>query len=147
VLYKTPGDPLKNVILMDGNVVFRESGAAATSTISGFLATTPVAAKTTFMVGDGQTFPETASFTGGAGTTTFANPFNGSDGPLWDTDTFDVSAQVASGDTSDRANITITSDCLMWVAQAFSVTTTAPTANSDGDGVRLVSTPQREYHR
>jgi hypothetical protein len=147
VLYENPGDPLKNVILMDGDVAFWESGAAATSTISGFLATTPVAAKTTFMVGDGQTFPETASFTGGAGTTTFVDPFDGSDGPLWDTDTFDVSAQVASGDTSDRVNITITGDCLMWVAQAFSVTTTAPTANSDRGGAPLVSTPQRAYHR
>ena len=134
VLYENAGDPTRNVILMDGNVVFPQF-LTATTTISGFVAADPVSAKTTFAVGDGQPFPETASVTGSAGTTTFANPFEGGDGPLWDTDTFDVSPQVAPGNAPASVTVSIGSDCLMWVAQAFSVTTTAPALDSDGDGV------------
>ncbi|MFQ5933997.1 MAG: DUF3344 domain-containing protein, partial [Dehalococcoidia bacterium] len=132
VVYENPGDPLRQVILMDGNVVFRTSGASATTTIADFTTATPVSAKTTFAVGDGQSFTETASFSGGMGTANFSNPFEGSDGPLWDTDTFDVSAQLADDDMSAEVNISIISDCLMWVAQAFSVTTVI---DSDRDGV------------
>lgn len=133
VLYERPGDPLRTVIILDGDVVFPQV-RTATITIAGFLAAGPVSAKTTFVVGDGQLFSETASFTGSAGNTTFANPFDGSDGPLWDTDTFDVSLQVGPGDVPGSVTITMGSDCLMWVAQIFSVSTAAP-VDVDGDGV------------
>jgi hypothetical protein len=125
VVYEKPGELFKNVILLDGNVVFPQV-LTATTAISGFVAADPVSARTTFVVGDGQTFAETASFTGGAGTTFFNNPFDGSDGPLWDTDTFDVSLQVSPGGAPAAATISIGSDCLMWVAQVFSVITTQP---------------------
>ena len=126
VIYQRPGDLSRNIILLDGNAVFNFS-FVSTNTISGFLAAAPVVAKTTFIVGDGQPNGlETASFTGGAGTVTFNNPFEGSDGLLWDTDTFNVSPQINPGDTTATVNITSFGDCLMWVAQAFSVTTSPP---------------------
>lgn len=123
VFYEQLGAPLKNVILLDGNVVLPFQTINATSAFSGFLPANPASAKTTFVVGDGQPFDETARFIGSAGTNTFLNPFGGGDGPLWDTDTFDVSAQVGPSSGSSSAEISIGSDCLMWVAQVFSITT------------------------
>ena len=150
VFYEKLGAPLKNVILLDGDVVFPDV-FTANSIFSGFLPANPASAKTTFVVGDGQSFAaETAVFTGSAGTNTFNSPFDGGDGPLWDTDTFDVSAQIGpSGDTSS-AQISIGGDCLMWVAQVFSVTTnpsenvpdvraTAAVVEANEDGTTTVS--------
>ncbi len=125
VLYENPGDPFRDVILLDGNVVFPQV-QTATTTIRGFAAADPISAKTTFVVGDGQTFTETASFTGSAGTMTMTNPFDGSDGPLWDTDSVDVTPEVGTGDTRGSVTISIDGDCLMWVAQVFSVTSAPP---------------------
>jgi hypothetical protein len=128
VFWEKLGAPLKNVILLDGNVVFPPVFSAA-STFSGFLPSNPVAAKTTFVVGDGQPFSETATFTGDAGVNIFINPFTGGDGPLWDTDTFDVSAQISASSSASSAGISIGGDCLMWVAQVFSITT-SPSDNT-----------------
>jgi len=149
VFYEKLGAPLKNVILLDGNVVFSQV-SSATSAFSGFLPASPASAKTTFVVGDGQPFDETAAFTGSAGTNIFNNPFGGGDGPLWDTDTFDVSAQIGSSSGSSSAGISIGSDCLMWVAQVFSITTnpsenvtdvraTAAVVEANEDGTTTVS--------
>jgi hypothetical protein len=92
-----------------------------------------VEAKTTFIVGDGQTFPENVSFAGGAGTATFNNSLDGSDSDFWDTDTHDVSAQMGVGNTSAIVNINIPAtggfDCLNWVAQVFSVSTSDTAQN------------------
>ena len=150
VFYEKLGAPLKNVILLDGNVVLPFQTISATSAFSGFLPANPASAKTTFVVGDGQPFSETAAFTGSAGTNIFNNPFGGGDGPLWDTDTFDVSAQVGSSSGSSSAGISIGGDCLMWVAQVFSITTnpsenipdvraTAAVVEANEDGTTTVS--------
>jgi hypothetical protein len=117
VLYEKPGEVFRNVVILDGNVVFPQVSTATTA-ISGFVAADPASARTTFVVGDGQTFSETASFTGSG--------VDGSDGPLWDTDTFDVSLQVNPGGAPASATVSIGADCLMWVAQVFSVITTQP---------------------
>jgi hypothetical protein len=132
VVYERAGDPFRQVVVMDGNVVFRFNGSGANTTLGGFVAAAPVSAKTTFVVGDGQPFAETASFTGNLGTITLNNPFEGGDGAYWDTDTIDVSAQIAESEASAVANIRINGDCLMWVAQAFSVATVL---DADGDGI------------
>lgn len=130
IIYERPGDPFRSVVLLNGDVVFKNSDDAASTAISGFVAAAPVSAKTTFIVGDGQDFPDSASFTGGAGTSTFINPFDGSDGRFWDTDTFTVSSAMNPGDTTATARIPrigdFIGDALMWVAQAFSVTTNPP---------------------
>lgn len=128
VVYKQFGERFREVVILDGDVVLDANPFSATSTISGFHAAAPVDAKTTYVVGDGQPvedgiFTDSASFTGGGGTATFTNPFEGSDGPWWDTDRFIVSSQVAPDDINGSVRISIGSDCLMWVAQVFSVTT------------------------
>jgi len=127
VIYEKNDAPFRNVILLEGDVVF-PAVLSATSPIGGFSAADPVSARTTFIVGDGQPYSETAAFTGDAGTIIFQNPFEGSDGPLWDTKTFDVSQQIAAGPGVGSARIAIGGDCLMWVAQTFSTATTPPIA-------------------
>src|SRR5262249_28941088 len=124
VVYQVPGDPFKTVVLADGNVVFPGVSSGTTS-FAGFTAATPVSAKTTFMVGDGQIqFGATpVSFTGSLGTLAIPNLFPSNDGPLWDTATFNVSPVVGGGSSNGSATIQLRSDCLLWSAQAFSITT------------------------
>ncbi len=127
VLYERAGDPVKTIIAHDGDIVFVPPSGASTTTITSFLAATPVSATTSFIVGDGQPqFAERASFTGSAGTLALTNPFVGGDGAHWDTDTVDVSSQVGAGSTVSSAEIRFEVDCLMWAAQMFSVATNSP---------------------
>src|SRR5262249_38064104 len=70
-------------------------------------------------------------------------PFVASDGLFWDTKTFDVSAEVGAGPNPADAQIQLSSDCLLWPAQAFSVSSAKPAtqqataafvkANKDGN--------------
>ena len=125
VIYESAGLPTKTVMLADGDISIPLGTTTATTSFSGFTTATTVSATTTFMVGDGQaqqfgTTPVT--FTGSLGTLSLAGLFASNDGPLWDTDTFDVSSAVGAGSSSDSVTITVSSDCLMWSAQAFSVT-------------------------
>ena len=131
VVYERVGDPVRTIVLHDGNIVFVVFSlpTEATTTIAGFLAASPVSARTTFIVGDGQPAganDDFASFAGSAGTVMFNSPFNGSDGGLWDTDTFDVSPQVSVESEVAAATVGIQFDCLMWAAQVFSVATNSP---------------------
>jgi hypothetical protein len=85
----------------------------------------PVSATTTFIVGDGQIQqfgPSSVSFTGSLGTLAVPGLFAANDGPFWDTDPVNVSSVVAPGISADSAAITVSGDCLLWSAQAFSVT-------------------------
>ncbi len=149
VIYQSTGLPTKTVILADGNISIPIGTARGTTSFSGFTTTGPVSAATTFMVGDGQapqfgTTPVT--FTGSLGTLSLPGLFAANDGPIWDTDTFDVSSVVAAGMSTDTATITVSGDCLLWSAQAFSVTSVPVTtpvtataavveANANGDTV------------
>jgi len=130
VLYRAAGAPPKTVMLADGNVVFPAVQTGGTS-FSGFKATGPVSAKTTFMVGDGQATQfnlfSPVSFTGSLGTLNLPGLFDSRDGLLWDTATFDVSRVVGSGSNSGSATIQLAGDCLLWSAQAFSVTSAPAT--------------------
>lgn len=138
IIYSSSSEKTRTIVINDGNdVIRRENGTfnpptilIQPNTLSGFTAVDPgtgIEAKTTFIVGDGQTFPENVSFAGGAGTVTFNNSLDGSDSDFWDTDTHDVSAQMGVGNTSAIVNINIPAtggfDCLNWVAQVFSVST------------------------
>jgi hypothetical protein len=125
VIYNSGGTSFRTVMLSDGNVVL-PAVSTGQALFSGFTATVPVSAKTTFMVGDGQGFGNPASFTGSNGTATFINPFVASEGLYWDTLTFDVSPQVGTGPSPADAQITLASDCLLWPAQALSVSSAKP---------------------
>ncbi|MFI5106165.1 MAG: DUF3344 domain-containing protein, partial [Terriglobales bacterium] len=126
VIYNTGGQSFRTVMLADGNVVL-PAVFTGQATFGGFNAASPVSAKTTFLVGDGQGFGNPAIFAGGAGSITFNNPFVASDGLYWDTKTFDVSAEVGPGINPADAQIRLSSDCLLWPAQAFSVSSAKPT--------------------
>jgi hypothetical protein len=150
VIYQLDGAPVKTVLLDDGNLSMPLGTSSGTASFTGFSARAPVSAQTTFMVGDGQAVQfghQTPTvFTGNAGALSFPNLFNSLDGPLWDTDTFNVSSVILPGKSTDAATIQIAGDCLLWSAQAFSVTSTPVTtpitataalvqANSSGDTV------------
>jgi len=126
VVYQLAGAPTRTVIVSDGDVSIPLGTRTGTTSFSGFTAGAPVSAKTTFMVGDGQLhqFAQTGvSFTGTLGTLVIPGLFAANDGPLWDTDTFDVSGVVGAGSSSDSANVRLIGDCVLWSAQAFSVST------------------------
>ena len=112
-------------MLADGNIVL-PAVFQGQAIFGGFNAAAPVSAKTTFLVGDGQGFGNPAFFTGSLGTATFANPFVASEGLYWDTLTFDVSPEVGAGSNAGDSQITLSSDCLLWPAQAFSVSSAKP---------------------
>lgn len=125
VIYNSGGTSFRTVMLADGNIVL-PAVFQGQAIFGGFNAAAPVSAKTTFLVGDGQGFGNPAFFTGSLGTATFVNPFVASEGLYWDTLTFDVSAQVGAGSNAGDSQITLSSDCLLWPAQAFSVSSPKP---------------------
>ncbi|MCM3618339.1 DUF3344 domain-containing protein [Sutcliffiella horikoshii] len=134
VIFSNPTFPTKHIIINDGGVALNGRPLRqASTTFSGFLASNaPIQARTTYIVGDGQSiFQDIASFNN----TEVAGPeaFPGADGPLWDTLTIDVSELVAPGDISANAEISIIQDCLGWIAQVFSVTQTCPPCNDTVD--------------
>ena len=119
-------------VVYQGNEQARPSVVTA---LSGFTApAAPLRAKTTYVVADGQTGvrqggSDTLSFAAGGGSLSDGpDAFPGGDpcpwGPpscLWDTRTFDVSAQVAAGDTTATVQINGTPDCINHEAQVFAV--------------------------
>ena len=130
VIYQLTGAPVKTIILDDGNLSMPNGTSTGTASFGSFTASSPVTAATTFIVGDGQgtNFGATpTSFTGTAGTINFPNLFDSLEGAYWDTATFKVSSAVGAGSDTGSASITITGDCLLWSAQAFSVTSSPVT--------------------
>jgi hypothetical protein len=127
VIYQNAATPPHQILIYNGDDVVKSSGDIANNTFGGFTIIDPGQMRTTFIVGDGQTgqgYDDNDSFTGSKGTRNLDNTFTGADGNYWDTATFDVSPQVAVGDTSVSAKIGIPEsggDCLMWVADVLSV--------------------------
>jgi len=121
VIFSNAAQPTRTVFLYDGLTVLTFGNSS--TVISGFTAVAPVSAKTTFVVGDGQGTGAPPTFTGSLGTLTLGI-FSGADGMIWDTTTVNVTAQVGAGSSSVTATVNTGADCLMWVAQVFSVTTT-----------------------
>lgn len=122
VIFSNPTFARKRIIINDGGLILNGLPLiTASTTLTGFIATSPVQARTTYIVGNGQDIVlDNASFN----STLIAGPnaFTGKDGPLWDTLTLDVSSLVNAEDTLATATISIESDCLGWIAQVFSVT-------------------------
>jgi hypothetical protein len=131
VFYSNPALPLNFVQLYDGSRTLIGSGSNTyTLTMSGLPALATIhKAKTTFVMGDGQT-----NYTPATDTVWFNNfllpfQFNGADpqsgpnysnGNLWDTISQDVTSYVPANSTSATAKVT-TSECLVWVAQVLSI--------------------------
>lgn len=132
VVFSNPASAIREIVIYDGADTI-DSGVSSVSTVmTGFTASAAPSAKTTYIVADGQDhFSDDTVFNGvtiasdlsSLGDTT---SFEGSDGKLWDTDTYDVSTYVSAGDTSITVKLQRGTDCLVHIAQVFSVTTTVP---------------------
>lgn len=126
VVYQKSTHPVVTVTINDADTTNNAmaGGTSETTTFSGFNAA-GTGAKITFVVADGQVaFEPDALFNGNPLGTSL---FEGFDGPLWDTKTFDVSSWVGLGDTSATATLATgfgpqgQSDCLVWIAAVLSV--------------------------
>lgn len=130
VVYWNQFLPWKTVIIWDGSLEFQI--AKVSTIITDFTAKAPVSAKTTYIVADGQdTDPDLNNKVYFNTALLATERIKGFEGYLWDTETYDVSAHVSDGDTSVTAEIESASDdnlydCLVWIAQVFSVTTPSP---------------------
>jgi len=125
VIYEAPTSPERMILIHDGNAVIDFYNTSLSTTIGGFTAGdtgSGVSAKTTFVVGDGQEFSDTITFSGSNGVYVGDTQLVGSDGDFWDTISVDVSNLMRDGDTSALATVSRGTDCLNWVAQVFSVT-------------------------
>jgi hypothetical protein len=138
VVYQLTGAPTKTIMIDDGNLSMPNGTSFGTASFGNFTAASPVSATTAFIVGDGQatSFGATpTTFTGSAGTINIPNLFASLDGLYWDDASVDVSKAIGAGSDTGSAKITITGDCLLWSAQAFSVTsalTAAPLTATAG---------------
>ncbi|WP_165073867.1 fibronectin type III domain-containing protein [Paludisphaera rhizosphaerae] len=149
VIYNDELAVAKTVIIQDGNSVIYYAGDSFTKQFKDFYAVGPVEARTTFIVGDGQDdgstdYDDRAKFTGSTGQIPWTNSFTGADGAYWDTQTYDVSSTIKLGDTSASVSITGDGDCLMWVAQIFSVTSPMVDLDVDSDNSGTVDRSPEE---
>jgi hypothetical protein len=119
IVYSDPSLPLRRIIINDGAVSL-DGVPTYTDTIKGFVGDSPLTnAHVTYIVGDGQTFQDGDILFNG--TTIDTDAFSGSDGPLWDTLTYDVTALNPTDPSA--SNMTTPDDCLLWAATVFSITT------------------------
>lgn len=134
LIFSNPNSTQKTIVINDGGGFF-------STTITDFSAPPTVAAKTTYIVADGQKLgtSDRAIFNNivvaGPGAVTGIRPndaFDGSDGSaapnheqngLWDTLTIDVSPFVNPGDVSAAASVVEGGDCLTYIAQVFGIET------------------------
>jgi len=120
VIYSHPMAPLVSIIINDGMVALHARPQSYTTTLSDFVVSSSPAAQITYIAGqaepqwtlDWQYFNEELLA---------QNGLDGSDGPLWDTDTYDVSSYISEGDTSAKVTVTMQDDWIAWVATIFQV--------------------------
>jgi hypothetical protein len=131
-VYENASSP-ETTVQIYGGAAETDSGNLLSQTLSGFTASSSPAAQTTFIVADGQSLPDDGGTFNG---TQLVSNFTGSapqavpsysQGNLWDNDTFDASSLVKQGDTSEMATVEGADDCLVWVGQVFSVTSSSLT--------------------
>jgi hypothetical protein len=144
VIYRNNSLSSKTIIINDGGVsVPIETNPSTTTFTSLPILSSPVSARTTYIVADGQErfLGDIARFNNinvaGPGTAIRpADAFDGSDGKnlpnhqldgLWDTLTIDVSSLINIGDTDATADVfSGASDCLTHIAQVLSVVVPEP---------------------
>ncbi|OGL46410.1 MAG: hypothetical protein A2161_09845 [Candidatus Schekmanbacteria bacterium RBG_13_48_7] len=130
IIYDNPtGTPCYDIVLFDGNVLLAPILAGGVEVynviITGFTATSTVTlAQLTDIAGNGQSIgTQTTSFNG---TVIAANHYNGSDGVMWDTDTWNVTGLISPGDTSATFQTTslwyiFGQDCISLVAVVLGI--------------------------
>jgi hypothetical protein len=137
VVYELASMPQAVIQIAEG-AAETNGGSEADATLDGFTVSAPASATTTYIVADGQEAGNTAAFNGAAlpdvsfpGADPMAVP-NYSLGNLWDTATTDVSSLVSPGDTSAALAVTGNDDCLVWVGQVLSVSSSCTTTVAFG---------------
>jgi hypothetical protein len=122
ILYTDPA-ALQNrdIVIYNGSDTIDDNVASVSTTMTIPPVGSPPNARTTYIVADGQAFTDTTLFNDNVIDT---NGFQASDGPLWDTDTFQaqIAPYVAPGDTTAKVGLARGTDCLVHVAQVFSAT-------------------------
>ncbi len=125
VVYSTAGAARRTILINDGAVTLDYETQAYTDTIQGFVPDDPLtSAQVTYIVGDGQSWLDGDLTFNGSVLDTSA--FVGSDGDYWDTLSYDVTSLAPtspSTTTIDDHHAPLgDTDCLLWVATVFSVT-------------------------
>ena len=129
IVFSNPASAYRDIVIFDGADTIGGAVSSVSTTISGFTASAAPIAKTTYIVADGQDpYSDDTLFNG---VIIASDAFDGSDGELWDTDTYDVSALVLAGDKSATVKIQRVGDCLVHIAQVFSVTSLVPRVGWD----------------
>ncbi len=130
VVYSNPASAYRDIVIYDGADTIDDVVSSVSTVMTGFTAFAAPIAKTTYIVADGQdqfsddTLFNTVTLASDTAAMPETTSFEGSDGKLWDTDTYDVSAHVSAGDTSCTVKLQRGDDCLVHIAQVFSVTRT-----------------------
>ena len=120
VIYSLPTAPLVTIVINDGMVALHARPQSYTTTLSGFVAPSSPVAQITYIAGQAE--PNwNLDWEYFNGNLLAQNGLDGSDGPLWDTDTYDVSAHISEGDTSATATVAMQDDWIGWVAAIFQV--------------------------
>jgi hypothetical protein len=139
----------RDIVLYNGADTIDESVASVTTTMTVPPVGIPGNPKTSYIVADGQ--PGASDETLFEGVVIDVNAFQGSDGLLWDTDTYTatIAPLVSPGETLIDVGLRRGSDCLTHVAQVFSasssrvlprfVTLSPPTAINPVDSSHTVT--------
>ncbi len=132
IIYSNVTSANRDIVIYEGASVANSNGAQVSSTLSFFNGTTPVTGATLcYIVGDGQSGLSDSAFINGLSAAT--NIFDGSDAPAgldyWDTDTIDATAFLTGGVTSFNSAVQAGTDCILWVATPFSITSPYPPAD------------------
>ena len=144
VVYRTPADPLRAVVIYDGGYTFSSANPTMTQTIQGFYEASTISptAKMTHIVGNGRNFQAKLYFNGtqltpqNSSVPSATDPFPGALGSAWDNLTVTVTSPLMSGDDASVMTSVTPSDpssvaCLSWGAIVFSTTV----QDMDGDGL------------
>jgi len=144
IAFRKSGYPLTKMFIYNGSATTM-CGPVLSVSVSGFTATDPVGpVYTTFIGADGQDIVETGSTCRGVSVpeadwdgTDRQDGRNFRHGNLWDTDTASVGKILRPGDTSVQitttGNAPSSCDCLVWVAQVFSIS--PGDVDTDGDAL------------
>lgn len=103
----------RRIVIRDGNITADASGDVVTDSFSGLLKS--ASGRFHLIVGDGQA--GTDGNLDVEGTTVATNPFSGTDGSLWDVQTYNVSLDTTVSTTAWTQFVT--NDCLSFVAAAL----------------------------
>ncbi|MGA3163849.1 MAG: immunoglobulin domain-containing protein [Verrucomicrobiota bacterium] len=131
IIYKNLSSPPNTILIYEGAALTSGyTGNLLEVTIDGFIAPNSMfSATTTFIGADGQAAVKPGSMFNGNFLPTVAwygsDPQDGptfSLGNLWDTMTVDVTSLISPGDTSATATVQGGPDCMVWIAQVFSIT-------------------------